>query len=349
MRKSLVLANVFAIILTLSSCNNGEETNIATDNNPKSDSTVVELSEIERLNNLVESNPNSADVYMQRAKHYHDSRNMRLAFEDYQSAYNLDSNNTDVVLAYADFLPKTGNAEEAFRLYKKVLVTKGKNKKAFLGLSYINALLNNHKEALQFADSALTMDIHYRDAYMMKAMIFRNSGRFKEMVSSYQTTLEQDPNFIPAYVALGNVYANRANRSEQDILMSENYYNSALEIDSTNSETLYGKGMLLQGVGRFDDAIHTYEKLLSFEPTFSNAAFNQGFIYLNLKVDLDSAIYYFEKTVKMDSVFFQAYHNLGEAYRRKGDKETALTHYKSAIKINPEYQLSIDAAQNIYK
>lgn len=349
MRKLLFFIPLLFAASILVSCENNKENVSEKEGLIQKDTVVEQQSEIDRLNALVESQPNSAAVLIQRANFHHENRDLHKAYEDYQKAYSLDSSNVEVMLSYADFLPNTGNAEEAYRLFFKVLNTKGRNKRAFLGISYINALLDNHKEALQFADSALTMDIHYRDAYMMKAMIFRKSGRFKEMVSSYQTALEQDPNFIPAYVALGNVYANRANRKEQDVLMSENYYNSALEIDSTNSEALYGKGMLLQNIGRYDDAIHTYEKLLTFEPSFSNASFNQGYIYLNLKVDLDSAIHYFEKTIKMDSVFFQAYHNLGEAYRRKGDKETALMHYKSAVRINPEFELSIEAAQNIYK
>ena len=93
----------------------------------------------------------------------------------------------------------------------KILLEKGKNKQAFLGLGKIHAFLKNTKQALSFTDSALVMDKHYRDAYMLKAMIFRNEGKFEQTVSSYQTAIEQDSKYIPAYVALGNVYANKEN------------------------------------------------------------------------------------------------------------------------------------------
>jgi tetratricopeptide (TPR) repeat protein len=348
MRKSLFILTVLCIgISCLYSCQDASKDPVEL-NLEKELDTIVKT-EIEILDLAISSDSLNGMKYLNRANYYVENRDLLSAHKDYIEAYMLDSNNVDIMLAVADFLPRTGYAEEAFRIYNKILNTRGKNKQAFLGLSKIQAYLTNYKEALNLADSALVMDLHNRDAYMLKAMIFRNMGSFKETVSSYQTAIEQDPNYIPAYVALGNVYANKKDASQQDYVMSENYYNSALELDSNHLEANYGMGMLLQNTGKYDRALYMYDRIIKNDEKFSTALFNQGFVYLNLKVNLDSAAYFFEETIKVDSLYFQAYHNLGEAYKRKGDLEKAKSHYLNALRIQPEFELSKIAVQNIYK
>lgn len=348
MRKSInILTILFLALISLYSCQDTIQD--AVDLKPESKLDTIVKTEIEILDLAISEDSLNGMKYLNRANYYVANRDLLSAHKDYSRAYKLDSNNIDIMLAVADFLPKTGFAEEAYRIYNKILNTRGKNKQAFLGLSKIQAYLSNYKEALSLADSALVMDLHNRDAYMLKAMIFRNMGSFKETVSSYQTAIEQDPNYIPAYVALGNVYANKNNASEQDYIMSKNYYNSALELDSNHLEANYGMGMLLQNTGNYDKALYMYDRIIQNDKNFSTALFNQGFVYLNLKVNLDSATYFFEETIKVDSLYFQAYHNLGEAYKRKGDLETAKSHYLSALRIQPDFELSKVAVQNIYK
>ena len=316
---------------------------------PEKELDTIVKSELELLNLAISVDSLNGMKFLNRANYYLKKNNVYEAHDDYSKAYMLDSSNIDIMLAVADFLPKTGYAEEAFRIYNKVLNTRGKNKEAFLGLSKIQAYLKNYKEALSLADSALVMDIRSRDAYMLKAMIFRNMGSFKETVSSYQTAIEQDVDYIPAYVALGNVYANKEKASKKDLVMAENYYNSALEIDSNDLEANYGMGMLLQNTGKYGQSLYMYDRIMKNDPNFSTALFNQGYIYLNLKVNLDSATYFFEETIKVDSMYYQAYHNLGEAYKRKGNLEKAKSHYRSALRIEPEFELSLEAVKNIYK
>ena len=100
--------------------------------------------------------------------------------------------------------------------------------------------------------------------------------------------------------------------------------------------------MYYQNNGDIDDALNCYYALIDIDSLWPDTYYNIGYIYLLIDEDLDSAVYYLEKSTKLDPSFYQAYNNLGLAYEKKGKIDMARKYYQKAIEINPDFQTAKD-------
>src|SRR5690606_20198646 len=95
----------------------------------------------------------------------------------------------------------------------------------------IFAALDNFAKADYYISSSLRIDPYSPDPYFTRGLIYRSdyyiTGReesWKIAVSSFQTAIEQEPDYYEAYVELGVMHAEKG-----DSIALE-YYNSALDI-----------------------------------------------------------------------------------------------------------------------
>lgn len=77
--------------------------------------------EIAVLSEAIKREPNSADLYLKRAKQYEQAGNMDEALTDANRAVELAPNNARAHLSYAELLEKASLRDQALREYKRVL------------------------------------------------------------------------------------------------------------------------------------------------------------------------------------------------------------------------------------
>ncbi|MDC1449350.1 tetratricopeptide repeat protein [Candidatus Thioglobus sp.] len=104
-----------------------------------------------------------------------------------------------------------------------------------------------------------------------------------------------------------------------------------------NSVILYNiAGACNAGLMQFDAAINNYKKALKINPYYADAYSNMGNV-LKDKGDLEAAIESYKQALKIKPDYAQAYNNMGNALKDKGDLEAAIQSYKQALKIKPDY------------
>jgi len=100
--------------------------------------------------------------------------------------------------------------------------------------------------------------------------------------------------------------------------------------------------MMKYGMG----AMQEYETALKLDPDNADGHFGRGIARMmappGFGGDLDGAIEDFEAAVAKNPIP-DAYFNLGEAYRKKGDLEKAKAAYKKALAIRPNYPAAAEA------
>jgi TolB-like protein len=118
----------------------------------------------------------------------------------------------------------------------------------------------------------------------------RNSGSYQRAVTFYRAAFETDSTFAKAYTGLANIYYSR--------YFSETFYkqnfldsclvlaNIALSYDDHLDEAYYIKGEYYRLTGRNDEALYNYDRAIKFNPNYFNAYQNKGYILLWVINDL---------------------------------------------------------------
>lgn len=326
----------FVIVLTVLSCSSDQK-----DENTQND--VAPKDSLSWLNAKIESDPTNLEAIFERSKIYSKKGEIELAENDLEYYMKLDSSNLNVHKLYADIKLAKLEIESSKYHYEFIIRKDSTNSSAYLGIGKIYAILNNNAAALAYLNQSLKMDPYQTESYFMKGMIYRGdfaeTGRkesFDLALTSFQTAIEQDPNNYSAYVQLGVMYDQVGDSTAID------YYNSALDIYPNSLEAWYNKAMFYQNRGRLQEAHDCYQTIHEIDSTWADAYYNQGYIYLLIDENLDSAVYYFDKAVNFDPTFYQAYNNLGLTYEKKGDISRAKQFYTKAVEINPEFKLAKD-------
>ncbi|MBN4070883.1 tetratricopeptide repeat protein [Crocinitomix catalasitica] len=334
--------NCLLVIFFLASCGNNETTDTTDSNSNDIDSTKA-VDSLDLFDNQVKKYPNQTEPLFQRAKYFIRQGSFESAEGDLERALAMDSTVLKVRNLYADILMSKLELEEGKRHYEYVLEKDSANTDALLGLGKLYALLDNSAQAIYHLSVLLQIDPHHAEAYFMKGMIYRSdfyeTGRqesWDRAMSSYQTAVEQDPNYYAAFVEMGVMH----DQIDSDLALD--YYNSALDIYPESIEAWYNIGMYYQTRGEVDKAIETYSQLHRIDSTYADGYFNHGYIHMIMTEDIDSAIFFFNTAVEIDPEYFQAFNNLGLCYEKKKDIERARQYYQKAIEINPNYQLAKD-------
>jgi tetratricopeptide (TPR) repeat protein len=101
-----------------------------------------------------------------------------------------------------------------------------------------------------------------------------------------------------------------------------------------------GNGYRIKGLN--DQAIADYTEAITLRPDYINAYDNRGVVY-QAKGLYDQAIADYTQAIALKPDKANAYYNRGGAYEEKGQRDQAVADYRMAAKIDPNYQLPVNA------
>ena len=110
----------------------------------------------------------------------------------------------------------------------------------------------------------------------------------------------------------------------------------------------YLRGFEYHNQGLAEKAIEEYQKALKLNPSYIEAYMNIGAIYVDKK-EYDQAIQQFKKVIELNYYYGKAHYNLGMVYLYKGEKEKAQDELKilrsmaSGLADNLEKKISEDS------
>lgn len=117
--------------------------------------------------------------------------------------------------------------------------------------------------------------------------------------------------------------------------------------NSTNkSEAYYKMGIAYLNENKVQQAFVEFHKAYELAPHNKEILNAVGIIYLLHLEETNKAIEYFDKAVKEDPSYSEAYNNLGYAYEKLGSYEKAISYYRKALS-NPLYQTADKAYINM--
>ncbi len=279
--------------------------------------------------------------WYQRAKYLSQKGDLQNALLDIKEAVFRDTVTPKFRLLYADILLSKLELEAAKKHYSYVIHADSLNPFGYLGMGRIYAYLDNPGRATAYLDKAQKINPYLAESYYLEGLIYKadyyktkREESWKRALSSFQTVIEQDPKHYNAYISLGVM------KSERGEELALEYFNSALNIAPKSNEALYNIGAFYQSKNDLETAKTYYRQIIENDSMYAKAYYNQGYLKLVVDKDYDSSIYFFTKTLKIDSLNFKAFNNLGLAHEKNGDFKRAEFYYQKALKINPDFDLA---------
>lgn len=304
--------------------------------------TITTPKQLQEVGERIKNDSTNPALYFARANYFLSIQDYNAAMLDLSHAMKIDSTRSEYYLALSDLYMFTNKTSKSKASLESCLRVDPKNTDAMLKLAELYFYVKKYQESVNYINEALKIDKYISKAYFLKGMNFKEQGDTAKAISSMVTATEQDQQYYAAYLQLGILYAAKKDR------LALNYYDNALRIDPKSSEALYNKGKFYQDLKDWSSAISNYEDLLKIEPHFKSAHYNLGAIAL-FQNKYDEAIKHFTDAINDDPKYLEAYFARATTYMQENNKSLAKADYKMAAQIDPSYVPAQNALKSLGK
>ncbi|MFB2878641.1 protein kinase domain-containing protein [Floridanema aerugineum] len=159
-----------------------------------------------------------------------------------------------------------------------------------------------------------------------------NSKNFDKAIELYDLAIKLKPDYYRAWTSRGDTYI-KLNK----FIEAENSCKRATEINEKYSDSWNCLGLALQRQGKNQEAIVAFDKAIKLEQNFKEAWHNKGEALLQLEGREQEAIEAFDEAIRIDKQFFSAWNNRGKAYHKLRKYDEAINNFKQSLKINDRY------------
>lgn len=109
-------------------------------------------------------------------------------------------------------------------------------------------------------------------------------------------------------------------------------FQASIELDKTNAETYYLKGVCQSQIQLNIAAIKSYEKALKLDPNYAEVHYEIGYSYFQLN-KFQKAIAAFDKAIALRPNYAEAWFNRGSVKCIIGEKKAAVADWQRAEKL----------------
>lgn len=335
MHQKFFLILSFSLILAIG-CNSPSSRQEISGN----DSLTLKL---ETLNKNLSDDPSNPDLYNARAACYLATHQYDKALQDVNKAISLNNRNTAYYITLSDIYLLMGQPQNSRDALLTAIRINSGDKDALLRLAKLYLIMKDYKNCYEMVRQALLIDNTLAPAYFTRAIGMLEQGDTNRAVTDLMQAVDKNQNYYEAYVQLGDLFAMKKDP------LAEAYLKNALKLRPDSREALYMLGMFYQETAHYEKAIETYQTLIRTDPSFREAPYNIGYIYLVYLKDFAKAIPFFTASLERDPQFYQALFNRGYAYELSGDYKNAADDYQRSLKIKVNYDKAVEGLNRLDK
>ena len=266
----------------------------------------------------------TGDIYLQE-------HNYSEAIKFHKKARKIDDKSLEAQFALVNDYVLSGSYDEAISIMQEIVKKDSSNVEALVRLRDIyikitrwdgaheiqGRIVKHRKDHVE--DTKFLMGLRYEFARYLY-----NKGDKEKSKKLLKTIIRADKDFIPAYVALGEMYIEAGESSGAADLWETGYYINYSEILLHKLEDFH----LQQGEP--EKIIWIYKKAISLNPHSAVLRFYLGKLYYRLEM-LDEAFDVLSELEGAESGMPEMYKLLGNIYERKEEYGKAVAEFKKAM------------------
>jgi tetratricopeptide (TPR) repeat protein len=258
--------------------------------------------------------------------------NYSLALLDFNKAIEKDSTQSEYYSAIAHVYSDNKDVTSSVPYLEKAIALNPQDVEARLQIATMLLYSQDYNKSLQQINTVLRKDVFNAEAYFLKGMIFKELKDTAKSISSFQTAIQQNPQYYDAMMQIGQLYSIQKNT------IALQYFKTCAQIDTLSTEPLYATAMYHQNNKDYQKAKETYRQCIYVNTQFAAAYYNTGFILIQ-QDSLQQAYKQFDYAIKVAPTYSAAYYNRGLCSEGLGNLPEAITDYKQALVFNPDFEL----------
>ena len=265
-----------------------------------------------------ELNPKNLQAWFNSGMIQHEEGMLHPALACYRTALELDSEQPKIWCNLGALQFQLGEFEESLKSLNRAVALKPDYARAWDNLAGSLCALDQLDEAERCCHRALNFKPEYPDPYFKLGAIYFQQDRMAEAERALRRVLEWQPGYPLAGYYLAMVLA-RTQRLEEALETCEM---AASPSNETELPSMAWNEMAfhLYERGEYAEAIHAYEKALTFTPERAVLWLDAGVAHYQLG-ELNQAMRHYEQAVELSPELARAWHNLGTIRQEMGDKE----------------------------
>ena len=289
---------------------------------------------LEKYRKALEINPDYTDAWYESGWCLNDLRDYSGAIASLRKARNGWSRYAKVYFELGYAFEKTGQTDSAIVAYKKCLEISATYSGAYRQLGYIAYENDDYSRGLDYfrnyEKNAKTASADYLYWYR-KGFMQNATQQYDSAKVALQKALYLKKDYINTYLELGYA-ATRLKQAEEAI----GYFNSAITIDPKSHIPYNGIGEVYRDVKKdMDMSMYWYGKTLQLNSNERKANFGMGYC-LNSKARYADAIPYLRKAIASEDTYTAAYVELGYSLYKTQSYSEAETKLLKALSLNPK-------------
>jgi len=254
-----------------------------------------------------------------------------LAENDYFKALELATDKTNVLIHVANLKLKLGDLASAEKFCHDIIKIKPLYCQAFntLGMIYEKA----GKFPLSIENFSKAIEINGNNSVYLhnRACVYKDLGEYKKAIDDFEKTLKIDPENASIYSNLGLLYR----KCEDFPKALEMYIIEAKMNNNLIEKSLVNQAFCNAKLGKFIEAIESYNKLLKKDDGDIHSLYNRGVCYERMG-NIQEAIKDFSKIIQINPGYSNAYFNRGCCYDALGELNQAIVDYSKALELETE-------------
>jgi tetratricopeptide (TPR) repeat protein len=308
---------------------------------PQSDRESVEdLTELQRINRAIETDPADAENFVLRAQIHRDSGNYGDAIVDMAEAMRRDSVNEQYHHILADLYMESAKSQYAIGTMERSAMLFPDSIRTWIKMAELNLIVRKYDRAAAALKEAMTLDPQSTDALHLLGIMYREQDNTERAIQTYQTIVELDSEDAEAWIALGNLF------DIQGDSRALQCFENAISATPSSAQALHSKAFYLQNHNRIPEAVELYKRIHEVDSTYAEAWLNRGILYIELD-STAAALDCFEQVVRIDSNAALGWYYAGIAAQTLGDTGTARNHYNRALELAPGSPRVVESLESL--
>lgn len=294
------------------------------------------------LDHAVTLKPDSPEALVAQGEALIHRGQFRQAVRVYEVAHRLKPDSDTPLTGLASAWLAVGNAAQARAALHPVLARHPANVDALLLRAHIMGSEGNNRGALDVVEKVIAIDSQDCRAHEYHGRALSGLGKLRDAAKAFDTCLTINPLALDARLELALLLTKQKNLAAAD-----DQYQNGIRLFKDNPETLNKIAAHMAEHGDARKAIELFESIADAAPgSRSMMQVNIGNAYLR-SGDKQSAMHSFQQAIKTDPENALAFSRLGDIENENGGIQKAASYFARACSLEPEnssYHASAGAA-----